>query len=1374
MSGDRPLSSKSIGELEAVLQKAVGDPAALRELADELKHRNTQRARELQARVEKALHDAGHPAERVQEAEPARYSRPAAVEVAPAAESPPDADARGVPSCPQCQAPMKLHTAKRGRNKGGRFWGCSRYPQCPGTRAVGDESASTGGATSDESPAMSPAPRLPDALPVAWVESARRAGFIAEYVSVGAIPGVLRERLQDQRIHRGLNQTLLLSRRGRPRQATDHARLVSALLVKLLQRGRTPLPTLDVEGAALRARGFLGVVTDLREEATEVGWQARPGTALRATPDEVLAAITERAPFKLDPAFAFDPSSDTALLQSEAESVFLERWVPERLGAAAGHWFTPQAPLDRLLEGAGAEEGGARRIDFLFCHPGGPPLAIEIDGPEHSSTVDVDLARDEALRALGIEVFRVSNDEVVRGTGAVLDRLRQRCEAAIEALPATAESSAAGLVIDCALAAKVQLAVARAVGYGWLAAEEDWDITVSGMGAEVATAAVLDSLRLLGAFDVLYGGRSIPVRCIVRTDEERATTWLCDTKGQWCETHEGMTRAATVRIAVERNAGPFHAVAMAEVPDFVVRPAFIPLTLAAEHTFDLGRRAIVPPTYHSARPALTDFLRNVFRKYDFRPMQGEAIYNALRQRDCVVLLPTGAGKSLIYQLAGLLMPGVTLVVDPLIALIEDQVEGLQLYGIDRAAPITSSLSTPEERRRLLLRVERGEYQFVLHSPERLQSRQFRGTLRALAESSLVNLAVIDEAHCVSEWGHDFRPAYLNLGNNLRRFGADRGAQPPPLLALTGTASRAVLRDVLADLGIDRNRSDALIRPESFDRSELTFEIVRTSPREDPLAALRGVMHALPARFGLPRTEFYRAAGRDTASGIVFVPTVNARVHGILDAADAVRSATGATITYYAGSPPRGFDSMRWDEQKRANAAEFKRNRTPVLVATKAFGMGIDKPNIRYTVHFGMPSSLESLYQEAGRAGRDRRPARCTVVFSEHEAARSDALLDPELDFASLRERFAEADRDRHTTDDATRALWFHLRAFTGLEQDVEDVKRVLDEIGELSTRQRVELPFWEDDDKRKERAIYRLLKLAVLHDYEVEFGAEKFVADVGVFDFDRSRLQLLNHVHAAQPARAKALARRVDEIPSGSGRDRALGLARVLIEFTYDVIERSRRRMIQEAVLLARHARSDQEIRTRLLDYLQEGFGAERLEQLLRSSDADFGDWWDLVEKIQTPMDAGELRGLCIRALESYPDHPGLLLTRSIAEVMCSDHDDGISAQGIGAAIRAAVQSYEIPQDAVEATIDRMFDLAAARARNLGPPLVMALLDLGETEPRFEFAKLKGLRGAKDLDDARVRAVVSVLRLRTAVTRAEAAVNLVVERYCAPEVARAL
>ncbi len=1191
------------------------------------------------------------------------------------------------------------------------------------------------------------------------------------------MPGVFLEELTHQAdLGRILSQSLMLTSRTRPRSSgSEHARLVSALLVKMLQRGRNPLPTLAVEREALRVYGLLTSAVNLADEGVEEGWEFRPGTISRIDPKGLLAIATERSAFTLDPAFDFVRGSHTALLQSEAETRFLEHWVPEALGPSAGHWFTPQASLDRLLASIGLNEQGARRIDFLFHHPGSPPLGIEIDGSEHASAALVDEARDEALDAIGIEVLRVSNDEIQAGKGPCLEMIRRRCGGAMEATsPSGTDAGVGNLILDCSDAAKVQFAIARAIGYGWLIAGEEWQIELVGAGS-VAVAGVHDLLRLLADLDTLYGGCSVPSACTVRADEGFSRTWSLDDNGKWCKVSDADARGEFIRIAVECHASPYHSIERDNRWDFIIRRAFLPVDFAADQRSDFSRKPIAPRAYEDAQPILTTFLRHIFRKRKFRPMQGQAIFNTLRQNDSVVLLPTGAGKSLIYQLAGLLMPGVTLVVDPLISLIEDQVESLRNYGIDRAAPIASNLSTLEERRRLLLSVERGEYYFVLHSPERMQSPAFRNALRALAEVALVNLAVIDEAHCVSEWGHDFRPAYLHLADNLRRFGRDEKEVSPPLLALTGTASRAVLRDMLADLGIDKNRSDSLIRPDSFDRSELTFELVRTVPPEDPRAKLRGVLNAIPRRFGLPRSEFYRRAGRNTASGIVFVPTVNAWNYGLKDARETVQSATSAQVAMYSGKPPKGFDPAVWDVTKRDNARSFKHNDVPVLVATKAYGMGIDKPNVRYTVHFGMPSSLESFYQEAGRAGRDRKPARCIAVFSEYDAERSDRLLDPNIDLPALGERLDAATKNAKTRDDITRALWFHTQGFSGVDQDIDDISNVLDEFKNLAAPRLVELPFDEDKDKtRKEKAIYRLLRIGVISDYAVDFGARKFDIQVRRFDYDRCRQSLLDYVHAAQPAKAVVLAKRLDEVSPENVHFAAFELARTLVEFTYDVIERSRRRMIQEAVLLARQAQDDDEIRARLLDYLQEGFGAEHIGQLLESEQIDLAEWHELACKAQTPMDAGELRGLCIRALETYPDHPGLLLARAVTESMCSDHDDTVSTQGLAAAFRTAFVDYELAQQDIEAVIDDLFDLARTRAHGLGIPLVVALLELDDKEPALSFAANKGLVRCFELKEPRVRAAAATRRIHDMAGRLEVAVDHAVQRYEAPSVERFL
>ena len=441
-------------------------------------------------------------------------------------------------------------------------------------------------------------------------------------------------------------------------------------------------------------------------------------------------------------------------------------------------------------------------------------------------------------------------------------------------------------------------------------------------------------------------------------------------------------------------------------------------------------------------------------------------------------------------------------------------------------------------------------------------------------------------------------------------------------------------------------------------------------------------------------------------------------------------------------------------------------------------MGIDKPNIRYIVHYGMPGSLESLFQEAGRAGRDGKPAHCVMVFTEYDTNRSDDLTNPTIELNELRQLFDNADSDQSTQDDVTSAIWFHLQTFAGLEQEVQMVEYILNQINTLDSRGDYQLPWNDDKNKRdKEHAISRLMKLGVVDDYSVEFGSRRFTVQVGPFDFNRCCQNLLDYITAAQPARSREFAERIDAILPSDARKDSLTLATLLLEFTYDVIERSRRRMIQESVLLARSCRSDSEIRKRLMDYLQEGLGAVQINELLDKREVHLEEWRRLIEAVQTPLDAGELRGLCVRSLESFPDHPGLQLTRAVAEAMCPDHDDNVSRQGISNAIRLCVR-YRVPEGEIEDMLDKLYDLAQVplRADGLAAPLTFALLDVDEAGPEFAFCAQIAERRAPEITNnhEQIRSIFDVYMLRKKLRRTEEVIESILQLYEKPDVKRIL
>ena len=345
---------------------------------------------------------------------------------------------------------------------------------------------------------------------------------------------------------------------------------------------------------------------------------------------------------------------------------------------------------------------------------------------------------------------------------------------------------------------------------------------------------------------------------------------------------------------------------------------------------------------------LSALLKKTFGYATFRPLQEEIIADALAGRDVFALLPTGGGKSLCFQLPALVRDGLTVVVSPLIALMKDQVEGLQASGV--AATFLNSTLSAQETKTRYRGLYRGEFKLLYIAPERLM---MQGFLERLPELNVQQVAV-DEAHCISEWGHDFRPEYRQLAD-LRPL-----LPGVPYMALTATATKRVREDIVKLLQLD----DARCYTASFNRPNLTYRIV---PKEKPSEQVLKWIKSRPEESGI----VYCQSRKSTEA-----------------VAERLRAGGVTALAYHAGLDP---------EVRERTQEQFLRDKIRVVCATVAFGMGVHKPNVRFVLHFDLPKNIEGYYQETGRAGRDGLPGECVLLFSSADAIKQRAFIEEKTD-----------------------------------------------------------------------------------------------------------------------------------------------------------------------------------------------------------------------------------------------------------------------------------------------------------------------------------------------------------------------------------------
>ena len=381
----------------------------------------------------------------------------------------------------------------------------------------------------------------------------------------------------------------------------------------------------------------------------------------------------------------------------------------------------------------------------------------------------------------------------------------------------------------------------------------------------------------------------------------------------------------------------------------------------------------------SVDPRALEALNRYFGYDSFRPGQSGIVSAILAGRDVLGVMPTGAGKSICYQIPAAILPGVAIVISPLISLMRDQVDALNDVGLPAA--FINTTQTPDEQDLVFAQALSGQIKLLYAAPERLETERFRN----FAVRVPISLVAVDEAHCVSQWGQDFRSSYLGIGEFIAGL-----PTRPTVAAFTATATERVRRDIVSILGLHTPS----ITVTGFDRPNLYFDVI-SMPRKDKASWVASYIASHPDESGI----VYCATRKETEA---LAESLNSAVAELRAAGGADVSDIGTIAVAYHGG-------MSADAREKAQR-DFVTDRVPVVVATNAFGMGIDKSNVRFVIHHNMPESIEAYYQEAGRAGRDGEPSRCTLLWNESDIVTRRRLLDSDYENERLTPEEQEAVR----------------------------------------------------------------------------------------------------------------------------------------------------------------------------------------------------------------------------------------------------------------------------------------------------------------------------------------------------------------------------